>query len=56
MQSENNENVTENLVIPLFEVVAYPGNRTKFPVDTTTGDLLLASMTDDGGWPRSGSP
>jgi ATP-dependent Lon protease len=54
MQTENNENVTEKLVIPLFEIVAYPGSRTKFPVDTTTGDLLLASMTDDGGWPAIG--
>ncbi len=50
MQSEKKEKSPEKLVIPLFEIVAYPGSRTKFPVDKATGELLLASMTDAGGW------
>ena len=54
MQSENNEDTTEKLVIPLFEIVAYPGSRTKFPVDKATGDLLLGSTTDAGGWQAIG--
>ncbi|MFZ1128035.1 endopeptidase La [Methanoregula sp.] len=46
MQSEKNEDSLEKLVIPLFEIVAYPGSRTKFPVDLATGDLLLAAKND----------
>ncbi|MGA2160588.1 MAG: endopeptidase La [Methanoregula sp.] len=45
MQSEKNEDSQEKIVIPLFEIVAYPGSRTKFPVDRAIGDLLLARMT-----------
>ncbi len=46
MQSEKNEDSQEKLVIPLFEIVAYPGSRTKFSVDRASGDLLLAAQND----------
>jgi len=46
MQTEKNEDVPEKLVIPLYEIVAYPGGRTKFPVDPETGAILIASMAD----------
>ncbi|NMB79166.1 MAG: endopeptidase La [Methanomicrobiales archaeon] len=36
--------VPEKLVIPLFEMVVYPESRTKFAVDETTGSLLLEAM------------
>src|SRR5512137_69424 len=36
----------EKIVIPLFEIVVYPHSRTKFQVDRTTGDLLLAGIED----------
>ena len=48
MQSEKNEDSKVKLVIPLFEIVAYPGGRTKFPVDPETGAILIASMADTG--------
>jgi ATP-dependent Lon protease len=35
------------MVIPLFEIVVYPDSRTKFAVDKTTGDLLLAALEKD---------
>ena len=47
MQSAQTDNTQETLVIPLFEIVLYPGSRTKFNVDTATGDLLLAAMKKD---------
>ena len=34
MQTEKNEDSLEKLVIPLYEIVAYPGSRTKFPVES----------------------
>ncbi|WP_292420711.1 LON peptidase substrate-binding domain-containing protein [Methanoregula sp.] len=43
MQNEKDQ-VAEKLVIPLFEMVLYPKSRTKFNVDTATGNLLLAAM------------
>ncbi len=46
MQSEKNEDSQEKLVIPLFEIVAYSGSRTKFSVDRASGDLLLAAQND----------
>ncbi len=48
MQTEKNEDAPEKLVIPLYEIVAYPGSRTKFPVDPETGAILIASMADKG--------
>lgn len=39
----------ELMVIPLFDIVVYPGSRTKFHVDRATGDLLLEAMKDDAG-------
>jgi ATP-dependent Lon protease len=44
MQKEKSEDTRNKPVIPLFEVVFYPDSRTKFRVDRTTGDLLLAAM------------
>ncbi|ABS54667.1 ATP-dependent protease La [Methanoregula boonei 6A8] len=44
MQQESNEDTAEKLVIPLFEIVTYPGSRTKFPVDPVTGGYLVASL------------
>jgi ATP-dependent Lon protease len=48
MQPETNESTVETsaekIVIPLFEIVVYPGTRTKFPVDQATGELLLTAM------------
>ncbi|MCX6684090.1 MAG: AAA family ATPase [Methanoregula sp.] len=46
MQSEKPDDVTEKIVIPLFEIVVYPDSRTKFQVDRATGELLLASIED----------
>ena len=34
------------VVIPLFEIVLFPKSVTKFRVDKTTGELLLADMKD----------
>ena len=48
MQQETNgkpeEHTEEKMVIPLYEIVVFPESRTKFPVDTTTGELLLTAM------------
>ena len=44
MQQDKNEDIAEKLVIPLFEIVTYPGSRTKFPVDPVTGGYLVASL------------
>jgi ATP-dependent Lon protease len=44
MQPEKTDEMPEKIVIPLFEIVVYPDSRTKFPVDRTTGELLLAAM------------
>ena len=46
MESEKIQDSQEKIVIPLFEVVAYPESRTKFPVDLATGEHLLAAMSD----------
>ncbi|WP_292423723.1 endopeptidase La [Methanoregula sp.] len=46
MESEKIQDSQEKIVIPLFEVVAYPESRTKFPVDRATGEHLLAAMSD----------
>ena len=46
MQSEKTDDTLEKIVIPLFEIVVYPNSRTKFQVDRTTGDLLLAGIED----------
>ncbi|MCU0630411.1 MAG: endopeptidase La [Methanoregulaceae archaeon] len=48
MQSTEPKNTQEKIVIPLFEVVVYPNNRTKFRVDQDTGDLLLAGIKAEG--------
>ena len=44
MQQDKNEDIAEKLVIPLFEIVTYPGSRTKIPVDPVTGGYLVASL------------
>jgi len=41
---DTGEKIEEKIVIPLFGIVVYPDCRTKFQVDRTTGDLLLAAM------------
>ncbi len=48
MQQAQTDDTQEKIVIPLFEIVVYPNNRTKFQVDQVTGDLLLAEMKDTG--------
>ena len=48
MQSTQTDDTQEKIVIPLFEIVVYPNNRTKFQVDKSTGDLLLTAMKDTG--------
>src|SRR5512137_2226971 len=47
MQSKKTEETSEKIVIPLFEIVVYPGSRTKFQVDRATGELLLEVMKDE---------
>ncbi len=47
MQSEKTDGTPEKIVIPLFEIVVYPGSRTKFQVDRATGELLLEAMKDE---------
>jgi ATP-dependent Lon protease len=47
MQTTKTDNAMEKMVIPLFEIVVYPDSRTKFAVDQTTGNLLLAAMEND---------
>jgi ATP-dependent Lon protease len=47
MHTEKPEEITEKVVIPLFEIVVYPESRTKFQVDKSTGELLLAAMEED---------
>lgn len=48
MQPTQPDDSGEKIIIPLFEVVVYPNNRTKFRVDQATGDLLLAEINDAG--------
>jgi ATP-dependent Lon protease len=48
MQPAQPDDTQETIVIPLFEIVVFPNNRTKFQVDQVTGDLLLAGMTKEG--------
>ena len=38
------EKIPDSIVIPLFEIVVFPDSRTKFQVDRSTGELLLAAM------------
>ncbi|MBP1929948.1 ATP-dependent Lon protease [Methanolinea mesophila] len=44
MLSAHNETTQDTLVVPLFEIVVFPESRTKFHVDQSTGELLLARM------------
>ncbi len=44
MQTPENETHREYPVVPLLELVVYPGTRTRFPVDPSTGRRLLASV------------
>ncbi|MCQ6963528.1 endopeptidase La [Methanolobus chelungpuianus] len=37
----------EGLVIPLFEMVVYPGSQTKFLADRNTGEIMLKEMEDN---------
>jgi len=48
MQQDKREDSAEKLVIPLFEIVTYPGSRTKFPVDPVSGGYLVASLAQGG--------
>lgn len=48
MQQDKHEDSAEKLVIPLFEIVTYPGSRTKFPVDPVSGGYLVASLAQGG--------
>ncbi len=48
MQPAQPDDTQEKIVIPLFEIVVYPNNRTKFHVGPTTGELLLAAIKDEG--------
>jgi ATP-dependent Lon protease len=48
MQSAHTDDMKEKMIIPLFGIVVFPESRTKFPVDGTTGELLLAAMKDTG--------
>ncbi len=48
MQPTQPDEAQEKIVIPLFEVVFYPNNRTKFRVDQVTGEHLLAGIKDEG--------
>jgi len=47
MQPGKSDETRERLVIPLFDIVVYPGSRTKFQVDRATGGLLLEAMKDE---------
>src|SRR5512138_3604691 len=47
MQNQQTGTSTEKVIIPLFDIVVYPGSRTKFQVDRTTGELLLEAMKDE---------
>ncbi|MEN6395290.1 MAG: AAA family ATPase, partial [Methanoregula sp.] len=48
MKPEQTQDLTgEKVIIPLFEIVAYPDTRTKFPVGRATGELLLAAMSGE---------
>jgi ATP-dependent Lon protease len=41
MQSGSTENSSLLSVVPLYDIVLFPGSRTKFPVDPETGEALL---------------
>jgi len=47
MHSPHTDVTQEAMVLPLFETVVYPNSRTKFKVDTTTGELLLSGMDNN---------
>jgi ATP-dependent Lon protease len=47
MQPEKPDEISEKMIIPLFEIVVYPKSRTKFQVDRATGELLLEVMKDE---------
>jgi ATP-dependent Lon protease len=46
MQSAQTDETTDKLVIPLFEIVLYPGSLTKFRVDKATGENLVHEMNN----------
>jgi ATP-dependent Lon protease len=46
MNSTQIDDTHERIVIPLFETVVYPKSRTKFQVDATIGERLLAEMKE----------
>ncbi len=48
MQPTQPDDSGEKIIIPLFEIVVYPNNRTKFRVDQATGDLLQTEINDAG--------
>jgi ATP-dependent Lon protease len=41
MQSGSTDNSNLLSVVPLYDIVLFPGSRTKFPVDQETGETLL---------------
>jgi ATP-dependent Lon protease len=47
MQSAQTDATTEKLVIPLFEIVLYPGSLTKFRVEKLTGEKLGTDMKNN---------
>jgi len=44
MLSAHNQNAQDTLVIPLVEIVVFPESRTKFRIDKSTAEILLARM------------
>ena len=46
MQSADTDEITEKLVIPLFEIVLYPGSLTKFRVEKALGEKLVYEMNN----------
>ena len=48
MQPELPENTQRKIVVPLFDLVVYPGSRAKFQVDRTTGESLVSAMCGGG--------
>ena len=47
MQTAQNDTPREYPVVPLVELVVYPGTRTRFPIDPSTGQRLLAAPDHD---------
>ncbi|NLX48651.1 MAG: endopeptidase La [Methanospirillum sp.] len=48
MQAQTPDNPQITIVIPLFDLVVYPGSRAKFQVDRVTGEGLVTAMQDGG--------